>query len=519
MDHSTSQIQLLGYCELDKNAIQQKFNQNGVSELVNLSGNYTIVIENNQETYIITSPYCVCQYYYTIKDNQLFHDQTLLGVLKNSQIDWSWNWQSFADLILLDHTLELDTLHPDIHRVSSGSILHFKQGKLNISSLSWEELNPPKPTSAQQAVNTFNQEVEAWITDDVVVSMSGGFDSRLILGSVLKLGYKPPLVTMGYEESTDVVIAKQIANHFGLDLSLVNLNFEDYFKFGQTISALTNGTKSSRHWHTYVYTYQAQLDHNQLMYIGTNGGFAKNFYYDKGILAIYKNMTASIPTLHQLWKGRLKPFFTPDELQQITPELVKEFSEDKKQQRIERLTQLSHNQLLGGLERFYLEQRVQNFMSNGMRLYSENINWCAPFMSREWVRDIWNLKRKWRLGNNWHRYAIQQTYPELMNFPEQGEFSNKMYSKAPLFYWKHKRKTAPIVSYAKYPQWFQQDFVKEFIFDNQELLSNWITPKAIQSIFTDHINTGKRTNTVAFLVTQIFWQMNLNTISKKSFNR
>ncbi len=515
MNDLNYQIKLIGHCTLNTDAITRKFAENGASDLVNLPGNYVILIEKPEECYIITSPYGACQYYYTIKDNQLFHHETVLGVLKDSQISWSWNWQSLADLILIDHTLELDTLHPDIHRVPSGSILHFKQGKLDISTLSWEELNPPQRSSAKQAVNTFNQEVEAWITDDVVVSMSGGFDSRLILGSVLKQGYKPFLVTMGHSESTDVVISKQIADHFGLDLSLIELNLEDYFKFGQTIAALTNGTKSSRHWHTYVYTYQAQLNPNQLMYVGTNGGFAKNFYYDKGIQAIYKNITASIPTLYQLWKGRLKPFFTPDELNQIAPELVQEFSEEKKQERIQRLIKLSHEQLLGGLERFYLEQRVQNFMGNGMKLYSANVNWRAPFMSREWVRDIWNLDRKWRLGNNWHRYAIEKTYPQLMKFPEQGEFGKKMKSQAPSFYWREKRQKAPIISYAKYPEWFQQTFVKEFILDHADLLSDRIAPKGIQSIVEDHQKTGKRLMPMAFLVTQIFWQMNLNAALKK----
>jgi len=514
-DFLSYQIKLIGHCTLDTDAITQKLAENAISDLVNLPGNYVILIENSQETYIITSPYGACQYYYTVKNNQLFHDETVLGVLKNSQIDWSWNWSSLADLILIDHTLELDTLHPNIHRVPSGSILHFNQGKLNISTLSWQELNPPQKTSAQQAVDTFNQEVEKWMTGDIVVSMSGGFDSRLILGSFLKQGCKPFLVTMGYDESTDVVIAKQIANHFGLDLSLIELNLEDYFKFGQTIAALTNGTKSSRHWHTYVYTYHAQLNPNHLMYVGTNGGFAKNFYYDKGIQAIYKNIKAPILTLHQLWKGRLKPFFTADELNYIAPELVQEFYEEKKQERIQRLIKLSHEQLLGGLERFYLEQRVQNFMGNGMKLYSANVNWRAPFMSREWVRDIWNLDRKWRLGNNWHRYAIEKTYPQLMNFPEQGEFSNKLYSKAPLFYWREKRQKAPIISYAKYPEWFQQDFVKEFIFDNQALLSEWIAPEGVRTIVEDHQKTGKRLMPMAFLVTQIFWKMNLNGAFKQ----
>ena len=515
MDHFSSyQVKLIGHCELKLHSILNQFIQTGVSQLVHLKGNYVILIENSQESYIITSPYGACQYYYTLHNNQFFHDDTVLGVLKQSQLSWSWNWQSFADLILLDHTLEQATLHPQVFRVPSGSILHFYQGKIDISTLSWEELNPRQPTSAKQAVNTFNQEVAAWMTDDVVVSMSGGFDSRLILGSVLNLGCKPSLVTMGYDESTDVIISKQIAEHFGLDLSLIELNFEDYFKFGQSISALTNGTKSARHWHTYVYTHHAQLNSNQVMYIGTNGEFAINFYFDKGIQAIYKNITAPIETLANMWKGRLKSYFKANEIRHFAPELIQEFSEDYQQQRLQKLIELSHEQLLGGLERFYLEQRVQNFMGNGLKLYSETVNWSAPFISPNWIREIWNLNRRWRQGHNWHRYAIAKNCPQLLNFPEQGEFGTKMRSQAPLFYWREKRKKAPVTSYAKYPEWFQQDFVRDFILDNTELLSSWITPQGIYEIIEDHRKTGKRVPAIAFLVTQIFWQMNLNATLK-----
>jgi len=68
-----------------------------------------------------------------------------------------------------------------------------------------------------------NDEIEYRLTDNAVLSMPGGFDSRVLLGSFLKQGCSPLLLTTGSEESSDVLISQQIASDIGLEISVVPL--------------------------------------------------------------------------------------------------------------------------------------------------------------------------------------------------------------------------------------------------------------------------------------------------------
>ena len=501
------QTKLFGYCEINATELIDRLNQKECHSLINLKGDYCWIAESDRDCYIITSPYSLCQYYYTLQNDRFFHGETILEVRKKSGLPWQWNWAALADLSTFDHTLEEDTLHPQISKVPLGSYLHFSEGKLICHTLSWETLNPSQASSAQQTLDRFNEAVQDWLQEPVGVSLSAGFDSRLLLASVLKAGVRPFVFTMGTEDSTDVIISRQIARHFQLDHQVVQLKFEDYFTQGNKISRLTNGTKVIRHWHTYFYPSYIQIPANSIVYIGTNGGFAKNFYYDKGILSLYKNRLSPSQTLKQIWSNRLRwgTLFKPEELDRLHPHFAQELGVDGQRQRLDRVIQLCHGRLMGGLERFYLTHRVQNFMGNGFKLYEQHLNIRTPFLNRDWVKSTWNLDYPWRLGNNWHRFAIAKTLPELMNFAEQGETTDRLLRRAPLGYWREKHKRLPVVPYCDQREWFRNDQMVDFLTDQATILSDVIDPNLVHTIALENQKTGGRFMTVSFLATQIFW--------------
>ncbi len=514
---SNYRIKSIGYCFSEKDQILKKFSQEGPSALAGLKGEYVIVIENNRECYIVTSAYGACQYYYTIHKNELFHDDTLISVLKKSQLPWSWNWKALGDLTQLDHVLENDTLHSQIHRVPPRSILHFRDGALNISSLSWEQLHPPFPADPDMALTAFNDAVRQWINNNVVLSLSGGFDSRVILSSLLKYDCRPLVLTVGFDNSTDVVISRQITSALGLQLLHATLKPEDYLRHGNTIVTLTNGTQTAQHWHAYLTTQKAKLDYGCIFFVGINGEFARNYYLDKGIIALAAGVVSPL-SLFYFWKRSLKSklIFKKEELKSLQPEFSNEFAENGQYVRIHRIINLCHNKLLPGLDRFYLEQRIRNFFGNVLRLYSEKVSWRTPFLDREWASSIWGLGRNWKLGSNWHRFAIAKNYPQLLDFPEPGK-ADKMYPKAPLLYWHSVRKKYAVVNYAKYPEWFQSDTIIKFIHENASLLSELIEKNTLISIVNEHKEKGNRTRTVAFLLTMIFWIANLKEVYKERY--
>jgi asparagine synthase (glutamine-hydrolysing) len=81
---------------------------------------------------------------------------------------------------------------------------------------------------------------------------------------------------------------------------------------------------------------------------------------------------------------------------------------------------------LPGLTRYYFEQRVPNFYANGIKMYMDSSQWRSPFHSRRWIDQIWNLPASWKLGSNWHRFAIAKNMPKLLEFPEENGLVPKL---------------------------------------------------------------------------------------------
>ena len=90
-----------------------------------------------------------------------------------------------------------------------------------------------------------------------------------------------------------------------------------------TISAITNGTKTAWHWHSYLYPLKASLPSESSFFVGTLGEFARSYYFDRGRLG---NLAALAPVsaLHKFWSLKLDrhPSFEADELKHLAPEFA-----------------------------------------------------------------------------------------------------------------------------------------------------------------------------------------------------
>jgi len=80
-------IRLFGYCELDEVALVTKFISEGPRSLRNLRGEYTIVIEGNNECFIITSPIGVMHYFYCVCHARFYHSDRVTDILRARSID------------------------------------------------------------------------------------------------------------------------------------------------------------------------------------------------------------------------------------------------------------------------------------------------------------------------------------------------------------------------------------------------------------------------------------------------
>ena len=507
---SIYKVRVFGYCLDDNEKLLNKFLSNGPKSLLGLPGDYVIVIENKDETFLISSTYAVNQYYYAVDNGRFYHSDTVMAILKMGAIKWEWNWQALADFARMGQVLENDTLHKKVFRVPASSILHFKGGKLDVRTVDWNDLYPKTDSTPEIALKAFNREVEYWVKEDSIVSISAGFDSRTILSSVLKTGCRPLLLATGSDKSTEVQISKSIAKSLGLNIQQVILDINDYLEYGEQITLLTNATKPACDWHTFIYPKKANLDSQRTFFVGTNGEFVRSAYLNKGIVARIADIIPSL-SLPYFWKRKLKPKFTEDEINGMNPEFAVDFSGQRQKERLSRLMNLCHNQMLPGLDRFFLEQRIRSFHGNGLKMNNASLQTRLPYLSKDWVVACWNLNRGWKLGENSHRYAIIENYPKLLNFPE-AKTGNIMAPKAAAFYWTKAKRIKGLVPYADYDNWFRGDLITSFILDNASVLSELISKETVYKIVEDHKNHNNRLSVIAFMLPMIYWLKNTKYI-------
>ncbi len=492
-------LDVVGYCGLTRQELLARFVEGRADEVARLPGEYTLVFERGEDVCIVSSPYGVTQYYYALVRGRFFHGGTVLDVARRAELPWAWNWRALACLTQLQHLVEDDTLHAHVLRVPPRSILWFRNGRLTRQTTDWDDIHQGARGDPGAALEAFNREVGRWAHGACAISMSGGFDTRVILSSLLRLGAAPTLVVMGTERSTDRQIVTAIAKRLDLRLVPVEIEERDFLPAGPLAVQLTSGTKTADHWHSLIGPTKASLPTPARVFVGSNGECARSYYLDKGALSRAVDLGPML-LLRLFWLRKAKSIFTPQEAQGLNPALAAEVAGPGRARSIQRLAHLcetSEAGLLAGLDRFYTDQRVRHFIGNGLRLHGASWNWVAPFLSHEWVREVRRMPRRWKLGSNWHRYAIRRNFPALLDFPEEG-VAERMAPATRAGYWLARRHS--ITGYSPVAPFLRTREALAAVADRRHAVSEVISERALLRVIEDQEAHGTRNLAVAFLL-------------------
>jgi hypothetical protein len=126
------------------------------------------------------------------------------------------------------------TLFPTIRKLPPGSVMTLTPGALAVRPY-WEiRIDPNKPPAdetvlVEQGLALFNQSINRLMnaTTQPFLFLSGGLDSRMILGGLRANGYRIPAVTYGTSEGDDAPIARQLAELCGLPFTYVPIETKD----------------------------------------------------------------------------------------------------------------------------------------------------------------------------------------------------------------------------------------------------------------------------------------------------
>lgn len=503
-------LEVIGYCDLNRDEILASIDNKDYNKLQCMDGEFTLIYQNYNEVVIITSMIGAMQYFYYYDGKRFAHSKYIVKLVKDLELCWIWDWESLGDLCELENLTENRTLHPNIKRVPPGTILTYTS-TLKIRSSKILDKFKIAHANPIDAISILNDQTLKWSGNNPYISLSGGFDSRVILSSMLKQGIYPTVVTVGNYQNSDMRVAEMISSKYVLDHIKVSLTVDDFLENGELIAHSTNGSKPSCHWHTFLYPQKARLTKGQSFFVGTLGEFARSYYFDKGFLSLLND---AFPNFSQLnfWMAKLSRHrtFEANELSLLCDELNQQVNSTGLRKRAERNASYASGDFLSGGTRYYLEQRVPSFYANGISMYNCNASWRSPFHNIRWLENIWSLNDHWKLGSNWHRLAIYRNHPDLLNFPEEKGYNmEKMLKKAPPLYWLSIMQKNKYQTYDMSADWFLDRKVHQLILDNTSLLDDIIDKHLLSMIIDQHLIHKNRTRALSFILTILFFKLSL----------
>ena len=383
--------------------------------IIDWPGEFSIAWQEGPGTKLLCSRNGVSQLFYCCTPQGLYFGGSVLEVVREAGLAWEWNWRSLACLAYFGHTIGEDTLHSRVQRVGTGQIVSWRGGELSKTSLA-----PPRkggreaPTTTVEALCRF---VEKHGSDDAVLSMSAGFDSRVLLACFLECGTRPRLLIIGQEGATDAQVVERIAFTFGLPLQIVDVPASDYLRYRRRIVSLTSGTQTWDHWHTYIYGQRAGLTRDDKLFLESNGMFARGCYLDRGLPSLAAAAMGFFDR-QLFWSAKLRrhvPLLSAAD--GLASELDYWFH-DGRGELLAAITKGYDLPLSVAFDEFYLRERVRSFVSNDLAVVSDVCRPRAPFLDSEWINALRRLPRQFRLGSRWHRLVLKTLCPTLLNFPD-----------------------------------------------------------------------------------------------------
>ncbi len=391
-----------------------------------LKGDFVLVVEGHEAgtgeplTVFISTVVAAVPHFYTRAGTHWVHANNVFECCKAAGLAWRWNWDALAQLVMFEHVLGNVSLHTEIERVPSRSVVRLCGAKREISSEPfWTEMHAHRrlrtlPMDAAEVLLEVLAELPA--TGEYSLSLSAGYDSRLLLAALTRLKRHTATACMGSPEATDPRIAAQLARAMGCEFRRIEIDPVDYAQYASDIVRTTSGEKIFWDWHTAIYSRKVGFDPGAMHLAGSNGEFARSYFFDKGFAAVL--LDHSHYSRWDRWlshKNSHRRRVVPAVLAALERE--GDFSRALDARRQLDKAFVAKLRFGDGLDYFYTAERVRNFIGQRLALYRSSFPTMSPFLDARFIRAVAHLPRRDKLADRMHRAVIGKLQPALLDFP------------------------------------------------------------------------------------------------------
>jgi asparagine synthetase B (glutamine-hydrolysing) len=313
--------------------------------------------------------------------------------------------------------LENRTLMKDILRLGPGQILIANSGRISVRnywrySFSVKRREDPRNDLVQELGTLIQRAVERRLDGgNIGVPLSGGFDSRSILGCVKKIqpDRQVSTVTWGFEPNrpvSDAVIADAIARHLKTRHTFFSLKPAELPSHFRTFVKLDEGrTDGVGNYPQGLYIFdeiRSRLNVNILLRGDEVFGWKENVSTIPGLLhSLDIHELRRLPNNYTYLEKRKRRLLVDAGREQM--------------RRI--LKQAPYDDLHDVKDYLYFNQRLPGYLQPLNQLKTHSLWIRNPYLDNEILDFIIHLPTSMRLGKNLFIAAVRQSFPELIHLP------------------------------------------------------------------------------------------------------
>ncbi|MBC8525479.1 MAG: asparagine synthetase B [Candidatus Cloacimonetes bacterium] len=502
------------------------FVEKGFECLPKINGQYSACIYDffEKKLILISDRYGTRPVYYTFYNNKFFFSPEVKSLILDN-FNKRINYDAISDLFHYGHLFGYKTMFENIYQLPEASYLTFQDGRIRVSKYwnypYYEEVYYKRKISKKEIENYF-EEMQSVITtslnrqivknkDKILISLSGGLDSRWLIALAHKFGIEPlTAFTMGPINSEDQIYAKKVANvlnanHFPFEINPYNV-WKDAKHFSYVSDGMSMIDGPIQNYEPLRYFFQKkQITLSSQM---CDALFGSTLYYKKIILLRNKkkfneNAINLFVNLFNRFKiTNLKSIFLSEIFQKIDDGYTK----------IPRNYIQNNKHPLYCYYNFLLNEYVRRGTLGGNLVNNLYYETRMPSYDNNLIEFAYRLPIELRKNQFIYRNTFNRMFPKLASIPREGTGlplnSSELRLKIKTFERKiiKELKKTPVnkiiqklgllvnPNYVDYKRWFRNELredIEDLILDKRTLSRGIFKKSGIKTLLNEHNYTEK----------------------------
>jgi asparagine synthase (glutamine-hydrolysing) len=393
----------------------------GLDFVHQVKGAYTVVIWDKREKrlILINDRYGLRPLYYAHHRNRFLFSSKVAGILKDSEFNKKIDWSAVGDFFTFQYVMGNKTFVKGISLLPPGSILTFEKGNVYLKHYwDWNYKETYDDLSLDDYVDEgyflLRQAVKRCMEGEkaIGVPLSGGMDSRAIVGCIESTYLPVPTFTFGFSWSNDVKFAKRNAAEVGTPHHYCPIDPDYLLIFCENGITYTDGMINCIHFHTFnILDKMSKMIDIALDGLGGDVLFGSHLSSDiincsdKNLILkrLFKKYNSAVPFDHQ------SHFFSK--------EFFKEIKEDPFISFAERFSKIGAHESENKFDYLDLKNRQRRFIYYGSLMMRNQVESRYPFFDYDFVDFYLKIPPVFRVNQRLYIEIFRKKLPHLARIP------------------------------------------------------------------------------------------------------